>query len=163
MRKLNCIAWGFTLAISWLLLHDDCHSEKTEVLVVDTLYARVAVGISNERPCSGLCAICDVIVKYRVPLYASHLAGITMSVQEAGSACSYNVNYIGHYPPDSQYQDSVRCAFPLKAGGFEEAHVQIRIGGPYYRVVGEGDTTRYEHLGNISYCDTVVVRTQRIQ
>jgi hypothetical protein len=163
MRALNCIARGFALLISLLLLSADCHAEKAEILVVDTLYARVAVGISNERPCSGLCAICDVIAKYRVPLYASRLGGMTMSVLESGSTCSYNVNYLGYYPPDKQYQDSVRCAFPLKAGEFEEAHVRIRIGGPYYGVTCESDTMRHEHIGNISYWDTLVVRTQRIK
>jgi hypothetical protein len=162
MRKWNCIALAFMLLIGPLLLCADCYAEKTEVLVVDTLYARVVVETSNKRPCSGPCAICDVIAKYRVPLYASDL-GITMSVLESGFICGHIVDRIGYPLPDHQYQDSVRCAFPLKAGEYEEAHVRIGIGGSYFRVAGDSATTRYEHLGDISYWDTLVVRTQRIQ
>jgi hypothetical protein len=156
-----------------LLLHDDCHSEKTEfvfchsenagLLVVDTLYARVTVGTSSMRPCAGPCAICDVIVKYRIPLYASKVSSISIYLLEAGLVSTVHSDFFGYFPPDDQYQDSVLCAFPLRTEGLEEAHLQLLFAGTYYNVVGEGDTMRHECCGNIRYCDTLVVRTQRIQ
>lgn len=173
MKGFGCISLAFTLIIGCLLWRDDCHSKKTEfvfcnsenaeLLVVDTLYARVTVGTSTMRPCNGLCAICDVIVKYRVPLYASKFSGVSVYLQEAGLVSAVHSDYFGYPPPDHQYQDSVRCAFPLKTEGLEEAHLQILIGGPYYDVIGEGDTMRHECRGNIKYCDTLVVRTQKLQ
>ena len=152
------------MVIIWSLGQEDCFSEKTGMFIVDTAYARVRVGISKMRPCSGPCAICDVVMKYRFHGYPGGINTTLISVLESGVACSYFPHRTYQYSaPEWQEKDSVQCAFPIRNEVLDTAHVLIKITGHCYKVLGDGDSMHNHDYVDIKFEDTLVVRTERIE